>query len=95
MTNLEKLKEIIKETFGCDGNLSDIIHLARIIGIENKQLSCQGFRCPYLDADQVVSGQCKVVDCKYQHFWELEYDVVKNYPLKQIYKKLIEQEDGE
>ena len=77
MTNLEKLKEIIKETFGCDGNLSEIIHLEMVIGIEDKKISCQGFRCPYWSRDHFESGQCKAIHCEYRHFWELEYEEKK------------------
>lgn len=71
MTNLEKLKEIIKETFGCDED-----YLSELIDLENisvEPTSCQGFRCPYF-TNQFIDGSCKAINCQYRHFWDLEYE---------------------
>ena len=78
MTNLEKLKEIIKETFGCDEDfLSDFINPTLYLGIEGKPISCQGFRCPYW-GNQFENGVCKAINCQYRHFWDLEYEEKKS-----------------
>ena len=82
MRNIDKLVEVIKETFGCDGDVTELFADDVNAILDTRKLdyetACHGFKCQdWKNNKQRADERFACLQCDHALFWEREYEEEK------------------